>query len=265
MQFDESELSEFGTMCGPNWAGSINYFDQPLERERGVNLRGLRGIIQGLLSHNKSMPSSSSPSSSTSSSPPSSTISRVYSYKLGIFASTRFRLDSSAILRGIDHLKYPQGISPLLAAILSFLHDMEPTMNSSEGQFFSIFIRGTYQSNAANACGLVELRLGVYSYKLGIFASTRFRLDSSAILRGIDPLKSISLPKRDPSTRIIEYAANIAGSLSRTRRCRVQYKRLETQYPRSNGDKALTGLRRRIGSETKYETLQSPLLHKFRR
>ncbi|KAM7523270.1 hypothetical protein LguiA_013172 [Lonicera macranthoides] len=51
------------------------------------------------------MPSSSSPSSSTSSSPPSSTISRVYSYKLGIFASTRFRLDSSAILRGIDPLK----------------------------------------------------------------------------------------------------------------------------------------------------------------
>ncbi|KAM7465984.1 hypothetical protein LguiB_013546 [Lonicera macranthoides] len=51
------------------------------------------------------MPSTSSPSSSTSSSPPSSTISRVYSYKLGIFASTRFRLDSSAILRGIDPLK----------------------------------------------------------------------------------------------------------------------------------------------------------------
>ncbi|KAM7486255.1 hypothetical protein LguiA_002264 [Lonicera macranthoides] len=50
-----------------------------------------------------SSPSSSpSSSSSSSSSPPSSTISRVYSYNLGVFASTGFRLDSTTFLRGID-------------------------------------------------------------------------------------------------------------------------------------------------------------------
>ncbi|KAM7490824.1 hypothetical protein LguiA_033745 [Lonicera macranthoides] len=64
------------------------------------------------------MPSSSSPSSSTSSSPPSSTISRVYSYKLGIFTSTRFRLDSSAILRGIDPLKVGTIVFKLLFKLL---------------------------------------------------------------------------------------------------------------------------------------------------
>ncbi|KAM7513693.1 hypothetical protein LguiA_003276 [Lonicera macranthoides] len=56
---------------------------------------------------------SSSSSSSSSSSPPSppSTIARVFVLKLGIFTSTRFRLDSSAILRGIDPPKI-SGIWP---------------------------------------------------------------------------------------------------------------------------------------------------------
>ncbi|KAM7480972.1 hypothetical protein LguiB_005555 [Lonicera macranthoides] len=57
--------------------------------------------------------------------------------------------------------------------------------------------------------------VGVYSYNLGIFASTRFRLDSSAILRGIDPLKEELL-------------------MAKVRVSKRKRKRLQTVFPKSS-------------------------------
>ncbi|KAM7502646.1 hypothetical protein LguiB_001550 [Lonicera macranthoides] len=71
------------------------------ERVRG-DFEGVCGAFIYTPSSHKPTPNETSSSSSSSSSPPSSTISRVFGRNLGVFAYVRFRLDSSAILRGID-------------------------------------------------------------------------------------------------------------------------------------------------------------------
>ncbi|KAM7507249.1 hypothetical protein LguiA_017702 [Lonicera macranthoides] len=143
---------------------------------------------------------------------------------LGVSAIAPLRLDSTMILRGIDPPKnlswYPLDIPPLVVADSFFLRDKEYTTNSSEAQFFSIFSRGTYQSNAAKACGLVELRLGVLRRDLGVSAIAPLRLDSTMILRGIDPPKGIIV--LDSGGREIESQLRpLANAYLSTRNCHV--------------------------------------------